>query len=106
LWGKKSVRHKTGQLMDRIEKGVKEELLPIVKLKGVGRVRGRIIYDAGYHTLEDLKTADLQDLLNLPLLGGKTAKRIKEQVGGLVKKEEWKKLKRGDYGEQKSLTEY
>ncbi|MFW6117375.1 MAG: DEAD/DEAH box helicase [Thermoproteota archaeon] len=86
LWGKKTVRQKTGHLIDRVERGVKKELLPIVKLKGVGRVRGRIIYDAGYHTLKDLKTADIRELLNLQLIGVKTAKKIKEQVGGLVKK--------------------
>ncbi|MFW6110440.1 MAG: DEAD/DEAH box helicase [Thermoproteota archaeon] len=106
LWGKKTVRKKTGLLMDRIEKGVKKELLPIVKLKGVGRTRGRIIYDAGYHSIKDLKTADLKNLINLPLVGVKTAKKIKEQVGGLLKKREWQRLKTGDYGEQKSLTEY
>ncbi|TFF97616.1 MAG: DEAD/DEAH box helicase, partial [Promethearchaeota archaeon] len=38
-------------LQYRIHYGVKEELFDLVlRLKGVGRVRGRILYNAGYHT--------------------------------------------------------
>ena len=44
--------------------------------------------------------------MKLPLIGPKLAKKIKEQVGGFVKKEEWKKLEKEDDWEQKALTEY
>ncbi len=106
LFDNKQVLPRTLELMDRVEKGVSKELLPIVKLEGVGRVRGRILYNAGFKTIEDIKHAAIRDLVNLPLIGPKLAKKIKEQVGGFVKKEEWKKLKREEEWEQKALTEY
>lgn len=106
LFRNKQVQPQTLQLMERIEKGVKKELLPIVKLKGVGRVRGRMIYNAGYKKIEDLKHAAIEDLVNLPLIGAKLAKKIKEQVGGFVKKEDWEKLEKAEEWKQKALTEY
>ncbi len=94
------------KLTVRIEKGVKPELLLLVKLEGIGRVRARIIYNSGLKTLHDLKTARLEKLTALPLIGPRLAKKIKEQVGGFVKAEEWQKLKKGETEEQRALTEY
>ena len=87
-------------------KGIKKELLPIVKLEGLGRVRGRIMYNAGFQTIADIKHAPIEDLTNLPLIGPRLAKKIKEQVGGFVKKETWEKLDKGDEWKQKSLADY
>ena len=106
LFRNKQVLPQTLELRERIERGVKRELLPIVKLEGIGRIRGRILYNAGYKTIENIKHAAIKDLVNLPLIGPKLAKKIKEQVGGFVKKEEWKKLEKGEDWEQKALTEY
>jgi len=96
----------TSELIERVSKGIKKELLPIVKLEGIGRVRGRIIYNAGYKTIEDIRHASLEDLTNLPLIGPRVAKRIKEQVGGFVKKEMWENLEKGEEWNQRALTEY
>jgi len=106
LFGTKQVLPQTLELKERVEKGVRKELLPIVKLEGVGRVRGRILYNAGYKTIEDIKTAAIEDLMNLPLIGPKLAKKIKEQVGGFVKKETWEKLEKEEAWKQKALTEF
>ena len=106
LFGNKEILPKTAELMERVEKGVKKELLPIVKLEGVGRIRGRILYNAGYKTIEDIKLAAIEDLMNLPLIGPKLAKKIKEQVGGFVKKETWERLEKEELWKQKALTEY
>ena len=81
------------ELVERVGKGIKRELMPIVALEGVGRVRGRIIFNAGYQTVEDLKHASIEELTNLPSVGPRLAKKIKEQVGGYVKKDEWEALK-------------
>ena len=105
LFKNKEVLPLTLELTERISKGVKKELLPIVKLEGIGRIRGRILYNAGFKTIEDIKHASIEDLMNLPLIGPRLAKKIKEQVGGLVKKKEWKKLGKEEW-EQKALTEY
>ncbi len=93
-------------VMARVERGVKAELLPLVRLDGIGRVRARILHDAGLKTLDDLKKTSIAKLTVLPLIGSKLAKRIKDQVGGFIKAEEWKKLKKGDEWQQKALTEY
>jgi helicase len=106
LFGNKQVLPLTLELKERVEKGVKKELLPIIKLEGVGRARGRILYNAGYKTIEEIKTAAMEDLMNLPLIGPKLAKRIKEQVGGFVRKEIWEKLEKEEEWKQKALTEY
>ncbi|UCF44969.1 MAG: DEAD/DEAH box helicase [Candidatus Bathyarchaeota archaeon] len=106
LLGNKEILPLASELIERVTKGIKKELLPIVKLEGIGRVRGRIIYSAGYKTIEDIKHAPLDSLTNLPLIGPRLAKKIKEQVGGFVKKETWEKLEKGEEWKQKALTEY
>jgi helicase len=106
LSGNKEVLPLAAELIERVAKGIKKELVPIVKLQGVGRVRGRIMFNAGFQTIEDIKHAPLEDLTNLPLIGPRLAKKIKEQVGGFVKKETWEKLEKGDEWKQKSLADY
>lgn len=106
LFGNKQVLPQTLETQQRVEKGVKKELLPLVKLEGVGRVRGRILFNSGYKTIDDIKHVPIEDIQNLPLIGPKLAKKIKEQVGGFVKKETWEKLEREDEWKQKALTEY
>jgi len=106
LFGKKEYLHGLSEVLSRIEKGVKKELLPLVKLEGVGRVRARILFNSGFKTVEDLKHAPVEDLTKLPLIGPAVARRIKEQVGGFVKTEEWKKLKQEKGAEQQPLTDY
>jgi helicase len=96
----------TLEVQQRVEKGVKKELLPLVKLEGVGRVRGRILFNSGYKTIDDIKNARIEDLTGLPLVGPKLAKKIKEQVGGFVKKDIWENLEKQDEWRQKALTEY
>jgi helicase len=92
--------------MERSAKGVKSELLPLVRLEGVGRSRARILFNTGLKTLKDLKHAPIEKLTSLPLIGPRVAKKIKEQVGGFVKSEEWKKLGKEQIPEQQPLSEY
>ena len=106
LFGNIQVIPMTLEVQQRVEKGVKKELLPLVKLEGVGRVRGRILFNSGYKTIDDIKNARIEDLTGLPLVGPKLAKKIKEQVGGFVKKGIWENLGKQDEWRQKALTEY
>jgi replicative superfamily II helicase len=80
--------------------------LPIVALEGVGRVRGRIIYNAGFHTIEDLRHAPIEELTSLPSVGPRLAKKIKEQVGGYVKKDDWENLGREQEYKQRALSDF
>ena len=50
----------------RIRYGIKEELLDLVKLKGIGRVRARILFDHGFHKMSDFKFTTIQALGSIP----------------------------------------
>ncbi len=63
----------------RLRYGVKEELLPLLRLEGIGRVRARVLFRAGIKDLGDVRKAELGRLENL--LGKKLAASIKKQVG-------------------------
>jgi len=102
----KDLRSHLSELTERVDKGVKSELLPLVRLKGIGRVRARILCDSGLKTIKDLKMAPIKKLTSLPLIGPKLTKEIKEQVGGLVESEEWKKLKKRKGQRQQAITKY
>lgn len=106
LFNNKQIQPLTVELQFRVEKGIKKELLHLVKLEGVGRVRGRVLFNAGYETIDALKGATLEELTNIPLIGPRLAKKIKEQLGGFVRKEDWERLEREEEWKQKALTEY
>ncbi|MEM7822673.1 MAG: DEAD/DEAH box helicase [Candidatus Aenigmatarchaeota archaeon] len=67
------------KLRIRLQYGVKEELLPLVRLKGIGRVRARLLYNAGLKRIADLRKAPVESLERL--LGPSLARDIKTQVG-------------------------
>ncbi|MCW3986345.1 MAG: DEAD/DEAH box helicase [Candidatus Bathyarchaeota archaeon] len=106
LLKQKDLASQLNKLMERSANGVKVELLPLVRLEGVGRVRARILFNSGLKTVDDLKRASVERLVGLPLIGSRVAKKIKEQVGGFVKSEQWKKLGEEETPEQQSLSEY
>ena len=60
----------------RVKYGVKKELLELVKITNVGRVRARALYNAGYTSIELLKKASEKDLLKIPAIGPKLARQI------------------------------
>jgi helicase len=80
LFGYRDLLPKIYSLRVRVIKGVKKELLPLVKLEGIGRVRGRILFNAGFKSIKDLKRASLNRLISLPLIGPKVAEKIKAQI--------------------------
>lgn len=64
----------------RVRHGVKKELLELVSLRDVGRVRARALYSRGYKTLAALKTASVKELAEVRGIGLKTAESIKRQL--------------------------
>jgi helicase len=106
LFGHRELLHKFSKLRLQVEKGVKAELLPLVTLDEVGRVRGRILFKAGFKTMDDLKRASITQLMNLPSIGGHIAKRIKDQVGGFIKTEELEKYQGYETWKQKALSDF
>ena len=67
-------------LQRRVESGVSRELLELTTLQGVGRVRARALYTAGFRTLEDIREAPADKLAMVEKVGTAVARKIKEQV--------------------------
>ncbi|HLC59826.1 MAG TPA: helicase-related protein [Candidatus Nanoarchaeia archaeon] len=74
-----SVLKEIVKLRLRLKYGVKEELLTLIRLENIGRVRARILFRNRIKDIHDLKNADLATLTQL--LGEKTALGIKKQIG-------------------------
>ncbi|MFH1234470.1 MAG: LAGLIDADG family homing endonuclease, partial [Candidatus Diapherotrites archaeon] len=66
----------------RLKYGVKKELLELVELRGIGRVRGRRLYRSGMRSLPDLKRAPFSDVARV--LGDAVAASVKGQLGQKV----------------------
>jgi helicase len=64
----------------RIKHGVKEELLALVRLKGIGRVRARSLFTAGFSDTSKILTAAESHLSAVSNIGPGVAKSIKEQL--------------------------
>lgn len=90
LLNKKDYLRYLSKLRVRIKKGVKEELLPLVVLEGLGRVRARKLYNYGIKTIKDLKEIPIETLSKI--LGESVAKNIKKQVEEDEREEKQKTL--------------
>ena len=68
----------------RLDKGIKEELIPLVRLKNIGRVRARKLFRNGIKDIGDIKKADITRLVQL--LGRNIAYDLKKQIGEKVER--------------------
>ncbi|MBI2548836.1 hypothetical protein HYW21_05795 [Candidatus Woesearchaeota archaeon] len=73
------------KLRIRLHHGVKEELIPLMKFKGIGRVRARRLFHARIHDVGDVKAVAITTLAQI--LGTKLAADIKQQVDQDLTKE-------------------
>ncbi|MGH9923639.1 MAG: HTH domain-containing protein, partial [Nitrososphaerales archaeon] len=48
-----------------VKYGIKEELIPLISLEGVGRVRSRALYSAGFKDIGSIRSASEQKLANV-----------------------------------------
>lgn len=64
----------------RIRYGVKEELLPLVALEGIGRVRARALYSAGLTDVNKIAKAPQAKLAAIPKIGPAVAEKLKDQL--------------------------
>jgi len=71
------------KLRIRLKNGVKEELLPLIKVEGIGRVRARKLFFNKIKDLTDLKNTDIMKLVQI--LGRNVAIKVKKQLGQEVK---------------------
>ena len=83
----------------RVQYGVREELLPLMRFKGIGKVRARALYKNNVQSVGAVKDVDVTTLSQL--IGPKLAQKLKAQVG--IKVEVAKPRKRKG---QKSLGDW
>ncbi|MEK6853303.1 MAG: helicase-related protein [Nanoarchaeota archaeon] len=99
LQDRKTAVKEIRKLRLRVRYGVKEELLALIKLQGIGSVRARKLYAYGIKDLGDVKKADLTTLSQL--LGKAVAESIQKQLG-----EEIKEVPKGTRKGQTSILKY
>lgn len=68
-------------LRSRLRYGVRPELLELVGLRGVGRVRGRMLFNHNLRNLADLYSVSPEKLARIPTIGTSIAESIKRQLG-------------------------
>ncbi|MDD3374807.1 MAG: DEAD/DEAH box helicase [Candidatus Omnitrophica bacterium] len=76
----KRLTFETEDLRNRVRYGIREELLELVSLKGVGRVRARNLFEKGHKRLSELKFVSLDDLSSVDQIGKTLAKEILSQL--------------------------
>jgi helicase len=82
------------RLRSRMKHGVKDDLLELVGLRGVGRVRGRMLHNHDLRTLADLHQANPIELARIPTIGTSLAKSIRQQLG--IEESEWSDAEQED----------
>ncbi|MDO8511168.1 MAG: helicase-related protein [Nanoarchaeota archaeon] len=83
----------------RVQHGVREELLILLKFEGIGRIRSRKLYSHNIKDAGDIRKTDLTTLSQL--LGKAVAESLKKQVG-----EEVKQVPEGKRKGQTSILKY
>lgn len=68
-------------LRQRIAYGIKEELVDLVAVRGIGRIRARRLFRGGVRSREDLKRIPTLRLATIDKIGNATAVSIKSQLG-------------------------
>jgi helicase len=68
-------------LRSRLKYGVHRELLDLVSLRGIGRIRGRMLYANGLKNQSALYHASLEEIARVPTIGTSLARSIKRQLG-------------------------
>ncbi|MDH5386458.1 MAG: helix-hairpin-helix domain-containing protein, partial [Candidatus Aminicenantes bacterium] len=68
------------ELVTRIRYGIKRELLSLIQLEQIGRVRARALFKVGFHTIEDLRGVQVGRLATIPTIGPKIAESIVGQL--------------------------
>jgi helicase len=64
----------------RVRYGIKDELVELASLKGIGRVRARILFGHGYQRLPDFKNVDADKLGRIKGIGLALARDILKQI--------------------------
>lgn len=67
----------------RLNYGIKKELIELIRLKQIGRIRARALYNAGYKNLNIINHVSVTRLSQVPQIGKSIAQNIKTQLKDL-----------------------
>ncbi|MGC8933043.1 MAG: DEAD/DEAH box helicase [Candidatus Methanodesulfokora sp.] len=76
LCGKEDLARFLREESMRVQYGIRKDLIELVKLEGVGRVRARALYRSGFVSIREIARAKPEDLMRVPGIGEVLAKRI------------------------------
>jgi len=80
LAGREDLLAELAGMRTRIRYGIKEELMPLVALEGVGRVRARALFSAGFTDVSAIARAPQAKLALVPKIGPAVAEKLKVQL--------------------------
>jgi helicase len=86
VFKKLSFATKTRELEKRVEYGASPELLELIQIRGIGRVRARKLHNAGIRDMEALRACDPVKVANI--IGTKVAIKVLKQIGSTPPPEE------------------
>jgi helicase len=78
--GDKDVASQFETLSLRIESGVREELVELVRLRNIGRVRARLLYRAGIRSLKDVASTPVKRLSRIKGIPPSVAAEIRREA--------------------------
>lgn len=76
---RRSSAGKARELEKRVEYGASPELLDLIQIRGIGRVRARKLYDAGIKDMQSLRIAEPGNVAKI--IGTKVAIKVLKQIG-------------------------
>ena len=77
---RKDLLPEINKLRLRIRHGVKSELIPLIQLEGIGRIRARSLYRAGITDVAMIEKISESKLGSIPKIGVKLARKLKSQI--------------------------
>jgi len=80
LLGRADLLPEIAELEQRIEQGIRSEIIPLAKLEGIGRIRARSLYNHGFTDIDKLASASIDKIASVPKIGTTIAKSIKKQL--------------------------
>ncbi|MFZ0629058.1 MAG: DEAD/DEAH box helicase [Nitrososphaeraceae archaeon] len=80
LIGRKDLLAEINILRLRIRHGIKSELIPLIQLEGIGRIRARSLYKAGITNVTQIDKISESKLGSISKIGVKLARKLKDQI--------------------------
>ncbi len=99
IMGLRKLKRQLSRLSVRVKNGVREELLPLLRFRNIGRVRARKLFSNGIRDVKDVKEIDVVSLSQI--VGSRIAKSLKEQSG-----EKAEEIPQGKRTGQTSISRY